>query len=62
MGTEKRTVEFRFIVIVAVDLTDLELIETIAESGKRVADIVTTEILSNLESISYVAAVVASEL
>lgn len=59
----KRVVEVRLIVLVFVDLADLALIEAIAASGgESVSDIVSAEIISNLESIPYVEAVTTSEL
>ena len=61
----KRIIEVRMIVIVMVDVTDPSLIEALAASGKNpsaLAEIVSSEVVSNLESVSYVEAVVVSHL
>ena len=61
----KRIIEVRMIVIVTVDVTDPSLIEALAASGKNpsaLADVVSSEVVSNLESVSYVDAVIVSQL
>ena len=61
----KRCVEVRLIVIVVVDVTAPSLIETLAASGKNpssVAEVVASEVVSNLESVSYVEAAIVSQL
>ena len=61
----KRIVEVRMIVIVTVDVTAPSLIEALAASGKNpssLAEVVSSEVVSNLESVSYVEAVIVSQL
>ena len=61
----KRLVEVRMIVIVLVDLTDSGLTEALAASGSQpssVAGVVSSEVASYLESVSYVEYVVVSSL
>lgn len=59
----KRIIEVRLIVLVSVDVTHPEFIEAIAASGgESVSGIVAAEVVSNLESVSYVEAVTTSEL
>ena len=63
MGSDKRIVEVRLIVIVLIDITNPEFVENLAASRcEHVADVVSSEIVSNLESVSYVESVVASRL
>ena len=52
------------IVIVLVDLTAANLIEVLAASGQpsSVAEVVISEIVSNLESVPYVEAAIVSQL
>jgi hypothetical protein len=64
-GDRRRIVEIRLIVIVTVDLTNSSLTEVLAASGggsSSLADVVSSEIVSNLESVSYVDAVIVSPL
>lgn len=61
----KRIVEVRMIVIVLVDVTEPSFIEALAASGSNpsaVADVVSSEVVSNLESVSYVESVIVSHL
>ena len=61
----KRIVEVRMIVIVLVDLTQPSLTEALAASGGKpssLADVVASEVVSNLESVSYVESVIVSPL
>jgi len=59
----KRIVEVRLIVLVTVALADPDLIEALAASrGKSVVEIVSSEVESNLESVSYVETVVVRPL
>ena len=60
-----RTVDIRLIVIVAVDVAAPALADIVEQSGRNppsVADIVSSEVLSNLESVRYVEAVTVSQL
>jgi hypothetical protein len=60
---QKRIEQVRLIVVVLVDLTHPEFIETLAASGgKPVAEVVSSEVVSNLESVSYVESVFTSPL
>lgn len=61
----KRIVEVRMIVIVLVDVTEPSFSEALAASGSNpsaVADVVSSEVVSNLESVSYVESVIVSHL
>ena len=61
----KRIVEVRMIVIVLVDLTEPSLTEALATSGSNpssVAQVVSAEVVSNLESVAYVQSVIVSQL
>jgi hypothetical protein len=61
----KRIVEVRMIVIVLVDVTEPSLTEALAASGGKpssLAAVVSSEIVSNLESVSYVESVIVSQL
>ena len=61
----KRIVEVRMIVIVFVDVTDPSLADALAASDNNpssLADVVSSEVLSNLESVSYVESVIVSRL
>jgi hypothetical protein len=61
----KRIVEVRMIVIVLVDVTDPSLADALAASDNTpssLADVVSSEVLSNLESVSYVESVIVSRL
>ena len=66
MSTDrKRIVEVRMIVIVLVDLTEPGLTDALAASGRQpssIADIVSSEVVSNLESVSYIESVIVSHL
>lgn len=61
----KRIVEVRMIVIVLVDITEPSLTEALAASGGKsssLAAVVSSEVVSNLESVSYVESVIVSPL
>ena len=61
----KRVFEIRLIVIVLVDVTEPSLTEALAASGGQsssLAAVVSSEIVSNLESVSYVESVIVSPL
>ena len=61
----KRIVEVRMIVIVLVDVTEPRFIEALAASGNNpssVAQVVSSEVVSNLESVAYVESVIVSQL
>lgn len=61
----KRFVKVRLIVIVVVDVTEPSVTEALAASGKNpssLADVVSSEVVSNLESVSYIESVIVSSL
>jgi hypothetical protein len=61
----KVTAELRFIVIVVIDLTDSILADHLVGTGRpaaSVAEVVASEVISNLESVSYIDAVIVSPL
>lgn len=61
----KRIIEVRLIVIVRVDLTEPSLTEALAASSRQpssLAEVVSSEVVSNLESVSYVESVIVSHL
>ena len=61
----KRMFEIRLIVIVLVDVTEPSLTEALTASGSQpssLADLVSSEVVSNLESVSYVESVIVSQL
>jgi hypothetical protein len=63
MSSDRRIVEVRLIVIALIDITNPEFTEAVAaSSGSHIADVVSSEIVSNLESVSYVESVVAAQL
>lgn len=66
MGSDrKRIVEVRLIVIVLVDLTEPGLTEALAALDRNpssIAEVVSSEVVSNLESVSYVESVIVSQL
>lgn len=58
-----RRTEIRLIVLATINLTDSELLDELsAKPGRTVADVVTDEIATNLESVSYVDAAIVSRL
>jgi hypothetical protein len=64
-SAHKRTIEVRMIVIVLVDLTEPGLTDVLAASSRQpssLADIVSSEVVSNLESVSYIESVIVSHL
>ena len=61
----KRIIEVRLIVIVLVDVTAESLTEALAATDRNpsaLADVVSSEVLSNLESVSYVETAIVSHL
>jgi len=61
----KRLVEVRMIVIVLVDLTETDLTDALAASRRQpssLADLVSSEVVSNLESVSYIESVIVCHL
>jgi hypothetical protein len=63
VDTEKQFVEVRFIVLVLIDITHQDFIDTLrASESKHVGDAVSSEMISNLESVSYVESVIVSQL
>lgn len=61
----KRIVEVRLIVIVRVDVREPSLTEALAASGSQpssLAEVVSSEVVSNLESVSYVESVIVGQL
>ena len=61
----KRIIEVRMIVIVLVDVTEPSFIEALTAMGinpASVAQVVSSEIIANLESVSYVESVIVSQL
>lgn len=62
---QKRIVEVCLIVIVRVDLTEPSLTDALAASTRQpssLAEVVSSEVVSNLESVSYVESVIVSHL
>ena len=62
---QKRIIEVRMLVIVALNLHDPGLTDAIAALKKNpssLAELVSSEVVSNLESVSYVEAVIVSHL
>jgi hypothetical protein len=65
MPPPKRTAEVRMLVVVTIDLTDPELAEALKAQHRQsssVAELVTQEVVSNLEAVSYVDAAIVSPL
>ena len=66
MNTDrKRFFEIRLIVIVLVDVTEPSLTEALAASASQpssLAGVVSSEVVSNLESVPYVESVIVSPL
>jgi hypothetical protein len=61
----KQMTEVRLIVIVLVDLTDPTLTEALAAPGPKpssLAEVVSSEVVANLESVAYIEAVIVSPL
>ena len=64
-ASSKRTVEVRLLVIVFVDLASPELADALkAEHSqpRSIREVVSHEVLSNLESVSYVDTAIVSEV
>ena len=65
MTDSKRIMEVRMVVIVLVDVTEPGFTDARTALGKAfssVAEVVSSEVVSNLESISYVESVIVSAL
>ena len=65
MPQPKRTVEVRMLVIAIIDLADPELAEALKAEHRQpssVAEMVAEEVVSNLESVSYVDTAIVSHL
>jgi hypothetical protein len=65
MSQPKRTAEVRMLVIAIIDLGDPELAEALKKEHRQpssVAKIVAEEVVSNLESVSYVDTAIVSQL
>ena len=61
----KRIFEVRMIVIVLVNVTEPSFIDALAAFGSNpssVAQVVSSEVVSNLESVAYVESVIVSQL
>jgi hypothetical protein len=60
----KRHVEVRMLVIAIVDITNPELTDALAQHRQpsSVAELVAQEVVSNLESVSYVESAIVSQL
>jgi hypothetical protein len=61
----KRTTEVRMLVIAVVNLSDPELIDALKAEHRQpssVAEVVAAEVVSNLESVSYIDAAIVSQL
>jgi len=64
-GDGKRVIEIRMIMIVLVNVTESGFIEALAVSTSNptsVTQVVSSEVISNLESVSYVESVIVSAL
>jgi hypothetical protein len=65
MPQPKRTIEVRMLVIAIIDLTDLGLADSLkarARQPSSVAELVASEVVSNLESVSYIDTATVSHL
>jgi hypothetical protein len=65
MPQPKRTIEVRMLVIAIINLSDPELAEALKSQHRQpssVAELVASEIVSNLESVSYVDTAIVSHL
>ena len=65
MPTPKRHIEVRMLVIAIIDLTNPELAESLKAEHRQpssVAALVASEVVSNLESVSYVDTAIVSHL
>ena len=64
-ASSKRTVEVRLLVIVFVDLTNSELTDVLKAEHRQpssIGEVVGQEIVSNLESVSYVETAIVSQV
>ena len=66
MNTDRqRIVEIRLIVIVLIDVTEPTFTEALRVSGRSsslLSEVVSSEIVSNLESLAYVESVIVTQL
>ena len=63
MPDRARLFEVRLLVVVTVDVTNPELIEMLqTQHPSSVADVVASEVRSNLESVPYVGAAIVTAL
>ena len=65
MPQPKRTTEVRMLVIAIIDLGDFGLTEALKAEHRQptsVAELVASEVVSNLESVSYVDTAIVSHL
>lgn len=65
MPAHKRQVEIRLLVIVVIDITSEDLASALQSESRQpssVADVLAQEVVSNLESVSYVDAALVSHL
>jgi hypothetical protein len=65
MPQSKRTAEIRLLVLVIIDLTDPALIPVPTAERRHpasLAEVVAEEVVSNLDSVSYVEMVIVSHL
>ena len=62
-ASDKRLVEVRLLVLVSVNVNSDEFIEHIRRhQNASVADVVSSEVVSNLESVPYVEVAIATHL
>ena len=65
MPQPKRTIEVRMLVIAIVDLTDVGLVDALKAEDRKpssVAVLVASEVVSNLQSVSYIDTAIVSHL
>ena len=65
MPQPKRHIEVRMLVIAIIDLTDPELADALKAEHRQpssVAELVAAEVVSNLESVSYIDTAIVSHL
>ena len=65
MPPPKRHIEVRMLVIAIIDLTDPELTDALKAAHRQpssVAEVVASEVVSNLESVSYIDTAIVSHL
>lgn len=65
MPVHKRQVEIRLLVLVVIDVTNDDLASALRSEPRQpssVANVLVQEVVSNLESVSYVDAAIVSQL